>query len=704
MKFSYNWLKELTGFKDTPEELAEFLTLRAFEVESIEKHAGDFTLDVKILPNRIPDASGHIGLAKEIAALKNLELKTKNDELKTAGRGRPAKEILQVKVEVAHDCPRYTARIINNIGIKPSPAWLKHRLEICGVQSINNVVDAANYVMLETGQPLHIFDYDRLAAKNKKTKTIIVRRAKKGEKIPALDGETYELKPEILVIADENEPIAIAGIKGGAHSGVSENTKTIILEAASFAPALIRKGSQLLNLKTDASYRFEHGLDPNLTEAAIGRLAELIIKIAGGEAAAGDIDEYPKKTMPRHLALRAEYVNRLAGTSFPPIMLEAALKRLGYNYQKRRTGEYHIETPTIRRDLEREEDLIEEIVRMWGYEKIPSTPPAIAMAATKEHEERFWERRIKSFFVGTGFTEVFRYIFTGEQEIKIFNINPNSLIEVVNPLAPEYRFLTNTPLASFVKATKENEAHSPAIRIFGITKSFSKATARASSLSRRKSGLINGVEEKKRLVLVWSEKSESSEEVFFRLKGSVDELFESLGLTEYWYDDEIEPKAENEEPRMFHPYRVAEIKIDNEKIGILGELHPVIRKTLKIKNVVTAAEIDSEKLIMLAEKEAEYAPVSRFPAIVRDVALVVPEEEKTETITNIIENAGGELLTDTDLFDYFQDEAMRGARKKSLAFHLVFQSKTRTLTDKEIDGLVKKIMAVLEKEGWVVRK
>ncbi|MBI2639411.1 MAG: phenylalanine--tRNA ligase subunit beta [Candidatus Sungbacteria bacterium] len=532
-----------------------------------------------------------------------------------------------------------------------------------------------------------MFDYDKL-------KAIIVRRAKKGEKIAALDGKTYELNPEILVISDEVEAIAIAGIKGGAHSGVSEKTKTIVLESANFEQTRIRKASKLLNLKTDASYRFEHGLDPNLTETAINRLAELIIEVAGGEVASENIDEYPEKIVPRHLALRLEYVNRLAGTSFPPVMLEAALKRLGYNYQKQRTGEYHVETPTIRQDLEREEDLIEEVIRIWGYEKISAVTPAVTMYAAKEHEGHFWERRIKNFLVGIGFTEVFRYVFTGEQEIRTFDLDTRSLIEIVNPLAPEYRFLTNTPLASFISAAKENEAHFPAIRMFGITKSFSKG----------KNGLVKGVEEKKHLVLVWSERTEGSEEIFFRLKGAADELFESLGLAEYWYDAQTESAIRKKEFGMFHPYRVAEIKVDGEKIGVVGELHPAIRKILKIKNVVATAEIDAEKLIAHAKTEAEYIPVSRFPAVIRDVALIVPEEEKTETVASIIENTGGELLTDADLFDYFQDEEMRGVRKKSLAFHLTFQSKDRTLTDKEVAVLVKKIVSSLEEKGWTVRK
>jgi len=682
------------------------LTLRAFEVESVEKRGNDYALDVKILPNRVPDASGHIGLAREIAALKNDELRIRNYELGTKEGRKLTSEKLVVKIEAADDCARYIARMIDHIKIRPSPAWLKSRLEVCGLQSINNIVDAANYAMLELGQPLHVFDYDKLKAKSQKLKAIIVRRAKKGEKIAALDGKTYDLNQEILVIADEAEPVAIAGIKGGTHSGVSELTKTIVLEAANFDPVRIRKGSLLLNIKTDASYRFEHGLDPNLAETAIDRLAGLIIKIAGGELLGGKMDVYSKKVMPRHLPLRVEYANRLAGVNFPPIMYEAALKRLGFAYQKRRAGEYHVETPTIRQDLEREEDLIEEVIRMWGYEKIPAVQPTAALAAAKENDERFWEKRIKDFLAGAGFTEVFRYIFTGESELKTFGLDWQKLIEVANPLTPDYKFLAGTPLPAFINTVKENESHNTEIRIFGLTKSFSKG----------KGNLVKGIDEKKRLIVVWSEKSESSDELFFRLKGALDELFESLGLAEHWYDDSISNQPAPYRTggsgaglsvtsyQFLHPYRAAEIKVDDEKIGVIGELHPAIQKVLKMKNSLAAAEIDAEKLIGLAEKEAEYLPISRFPAVIRDIAIIVPEEEKTETVTNIIENIGGKLLVDSDLFDYFQDEAMEKGRKKSLAFHLIFQSPERTLTDSEVQKIIDKIVKALEKKRWLVRK
>lgn len=687
MRFSYNWLKELASFKESPEELAEFLTLRAFEVESATRIDGDWALEVKILPNRVADAAGHIGLAREIASLKDAKFEVPEPKI-AESKTQKAAEALSVKIESPADCGRYMARIISGVKVGLSPEWLKNRLLVCGLAAINNVVDAANLVMLETGQPLHVFDYDRLAGKK-----IIVRRAKKGEKLHTLDEKIYGLSPEILVIADAKRPVAIAGIKGGKESGVSATTKNLVLEAAHFNPARIRTGSQHLHLASDASYRFSHGLDPNGAEFAMERLAALIASLAGGEVQAGKIDVYPKKSTPLHLSMRTDYGNRLLGVQFAPRMYEVALTRLGFSYEKRSRGAYHVEVPTYRRDIEIEEDLIEEIIRIWGYDKIRSQKPLTLLAPAAQNDELYWENRLKDFLVGAGFSEIFRYAFTGQSELETFGLNAEKLLELANPLTAEYQFLAARPLATFIRAAKENEAREDAIRIFDIAKSFQKGTGT----------YLKGVDEKKKIVLVLAEKSPDAE-LFFRLKGVIDGLLESMGLAEHWYDDAIPGAARKREFTFFHPYRVAEIKVDDQKIGLLGEVHPAVRDSLKARQNIVAAEIDAALLYELAEAEAEFNPIARYPSIIHDIAVVVPEEEKTENVLNIIENTGGKLLVNVDLFDYFQDEAMRKGRKKSLAFHLIFQSRERTLKDEEVARLAAKIVKALEEKDWNVRK
>ena len=758
MKFSYNWLKEYVNFKESPEKLAELLTLKSFEVEGVEKSGGDCRLNIALLPNRIPDSSGHIGLAREIAAIGGYKLKNEALEAKKYSTGL-IRQFLDVKVENSEDCPRYMALMMDGVKVKESPAWLKQRLELCGLQSINNLVDAANYVMLETGQPLHVFDFHKIAdtrgqnadsrrqnvekspqlsaSSQLKSASIIVRRARKGEKVMGLDEKQYELNSEILVIADSEKPIAIAGIKGGKESGVGQDTRTIVLEAANFNQAVVRSGSKLLNLKTDASHRFEHGLDPNLADFAIRRLADLIYRLSGGNTK-GIIDVYPKKTVPLKLLLRLEYANRLIGIQIPSQFYKNALTGLGMVIEEKsksshlpaginasREGtaggsgrwedktEFLVEIPTVRRDLVSEEDLIEEIARLYGYEKIPEKLPETTHSPSEENNELFWENKIKNVMVANGFQESFVYQFIGDKELAEFDESSKNHWELENPVSEETKYLTARPLLKYLKQVSENLRNFEEVKIFGIAKSFFQGLSLGSRLI-----LENG--EKKHLILAMAKKGVKGEEEFYELKGIIDGLLESLGIAEYWYDDAYKisnPKSQiaysaeaavsvakaGPNLTLFHPYRMAEIKVAHEKIGVIGEIHPAIAENIKAKARIIVAEIDFSSLWSLAEKEAEYEQISKYPAVIRDIAVVVPFNTKTESILNIIENAGGELLRDTDLFDYFYDEKMKNKSQKSLAFHLKFESKERTLKDEEIDKIMQKIIDVVDKKGWIIR-
>ncbi len=693
MKFSYHWLKELARFKDTPEQLGEFLTMRVFEVEEVKKSGDDWTLDIKVLPNRIADASGHIGMAREIASLKNYRLQTTNYKQKTKSKTQNT-NALRIVIENAQDCPRYTARVMNGVRVGPSPAWMRERLETCGLQSINNLVDAANYVMLETGQPLHIFDADKIGVKNVGIpKSIVVRRAKAGEKMPALDDKTYTLNPDILVIADAQEPLAIAGIKGGKSSGVSTETRTIIIEAANFNPLLIRHASQALGLRTDASIRFQHGLDPNETARAADRLAQLIQEIAGGEVI-GNTDVYPKKENSVKILFRPDYAARLIGAAVPGSFYPAAFSRLGWSTAKK--GDALLVTPpTARRDVRIEEDIVEEIARLFDYKNIKAVMPETRLASPEKNMALFWEERVRDHATAIGFTESMLAQFTGDKELEAFGFGNEQLLTLQNPTSPETQYLVPRILIKYIASVAENLRHYDAIRIFGIGKNFAAGSG----------GVVPNVKEHKKLIMCFAQKGASGEEEFYLLKGATEQLLESLGISDHWYDDQRERGAGNGElGKIYHPYRFAEIKIGDENIGVIGEIHPTILKNIKARGRIAAAEIDMEKLTRLATAEAEYRPIGRYPAIIRDIAVVVPEMTKTEEILNVIEAIGGELLADTDLFDYFQDGALADNAQKSLAFHLVFQSPERTLTDTEIDIIIKKITAALEEKRWGVKK
>lgn len=679
MKFSYNWLKELAQFKESPQKLADLLTLYAFEVESVAKTGKDYVLDIAVQKsNRAADASGHIGLAREIFAVLNSRFQIPDS--KKLVEKKFGKKLLDVKIENADDCRRYIGVVMHGVAVKESPQRIRERLLACGLNPINNLVDAANYVMLETGQPVHVFDFDALAGKQ-----IVVRRAKKNESLKTLDGDMLKLSPDILVIADGKQPVAIAGMKGGFDSGVSTRTKTIVLEAANFDPALVRRASRLLNLKTDASFRFEHNVDPNLAETAAQRFVELVAQCAGGTVS-GVTDIYPKKNVPQKIFLSHAYVKNLIGEELASRRIEEILKRLGFVMAQKRKDGWVVAVPTVRRDILSPEDVIEEIARLYGYEHIlPRSPEALLFPAYP-NDELLWEDAIRDFFKGAGLSEAYTYIFTGEKEIGDCEDTPSGYLELENPTSPETRYLVKHSLFKYARLLEQNLRHADDVRLFAITKDFEWR--------------IHKIEERKELIVAFARKKKD-DTPFFELKGIVENLFQSLGITDYEFISGF--AAHGAQRLYYHPYRWIEIKIGDDAIGIMGELHPAIAENIKLKSKAAFLHLNFEKLWRAAESEHEYRPISKYPAVVRDIALLVPHGEKIEKIQNVIEASGGDLLQDVDLFDYFEGFD-RIKERMSVAFHLVFQSDERTLTEKEIDAVMKKINEAVKEKQWAVRE
>jgi len=395
MKISYNWLQGLVGKKlPAPDKVAELLTFHSFEVESINKNGSDWVLDIDILPNRAHDCLSHLGIAREIAVLLKYPFKETNYKEKIKEDKKMASELIEVKVEDQKLCPRYTARVIIDVEVGPSPQWIQERLKVCGLKPISNIVDIANYVMLETGQPLHAFDADKL-----KGGKIIVRKAEKGEKITSLDNEKYHLDQNILVIADQKDPVCVAGIKGGIGPGVDSQTKRVILEAANFDFQAIRKASRQLKLITDASWRFEHQLDPNLTQEAIDMSAYLIQELAQGKVLKGLVDVYPKKVKPKKINLNNDQVRSLLGINISDKEISDILKRLGLDKT----------IPTKRLDINIPEDLIEEVGRVYGFAKIPSQLPSAVLVPAQKNEDLFYQNKVKDILANLGFSEVYNY-------------------------------------------------------------------------------------------------------------------------------------------------------------------------------------------------------------------------------------------------------------------------------------------------------
>lgn len=682
MKFSYNWLKDYFSSLPDPKEVADLFINHSFEVEEVKKERNDAVLDVAILSNRA-DCFSHLGLARELSAI--LKRKLIYPNIKKLLKSEDKSSNFKIKVENSDFCPRYSAILIKDVEVKKSPKFIQERLRACGLQPVNNIVDATNYVMLEIGQPLHAFDFDKIKGT---TKTIFVRKAKKGEKITLLDNKNYILTPEILLIADSEGPLGIAGIKGGKRAEISRKTRTILIESANFNPVTIRKGSQKLKLRTDASLRFEHGLDPNLTLSALERLSFLLLEVAGGKII-DFIDFYPKPLKPWRIKLVFEKAEKLTGLKIPKKKIVGILEDLGLKTIKKTKNFVLIEVPTFRQDLRIPEDLIEEVVRIYGLEKIPATPPLIYSKAVDRNKNLYWQDRIRDFLKLLKFSEVFTYSFISQKQKEFYKYTDHLLVELENPLSSEYQYLRPSLIPNLLEAVKKNFRYFDRFQIFEIGKIFKP--------DRKK------VKEESVLGLVLADKNKRMEVEDFRLfKGLVEAFLQELGITDYLFD-ETAPLIE-ERVIFWHPQRLASIKIGEERVGLIGEVHPFLIKDFSLKGTIMIAEFNLEKLIKKAREEQNFQPISPYPSALRDISVLVPLKTRIEEVIREINKLGGRLVRDVDLFDLYRGENIPEGRQ-SLAFRIVFQAEDRTLTSEEIDRLMKKIIEGLEKnKNWQVRK
>ena len=654
MKISYNWLQSFFNKKlPVPEKLADLLTFHSFEVEEVKENNDDWILDIDVLPNRSHDCLSHKGIAREISVLLKYPFKLIDYGKKIKESKELASKVVKIEVEDKKMCSRYTSRVVVDVKIDSSPKWIQDRLITCGLKPISNVVDIANYVMLETGQPMHAFDADKIAG-NK----IVVRKAKKGEKMVSLDNEKYDLDENVLVIADEKGPVCIAGIKGGINPGIDGQTKRIVLEAANFNLRVIRQGSKKINLRTDASWRFENGLDPNLTQEAIDMCTYLIQKIAKGKVLKGLIDIYQDKREAKKINLDTFKVRSLLGINISDKDIIDILKRLNFKVKKTK-NKLQVTVPTIRLDLSIPEDLIEEIGRIYGFEKIPSQLPNAFLIPSKKREDLIYQNKIKDILTNLGFSEVYNYSLLSNKES----------IKLANPVSQEQKYLRSSLMTLLIKNIKDNKRYFERVRLFEIGKVF--------YLDKRQ------VIEKKKLACIISldEKKKESQE-FYHLKGVIDSLLNKIGISDIWYDDTL---GKN---------RKAEIRVGNDLLGYIEE----------IESNIAGFEIDFEKIVQLATEERVYAAPSKYPAMVRDISVLVDHGTKVVEVLNLINRVGGFLVRDIDLFDIYKGENIPDS-KKNLAFHIVFQSDERTLVDSEVNQLRDIIITALEKEGgWEVRK
>ncbi len=638
----------------------------------------DTLFDIAVLPNRAHDCLSYLGMAREIGALTGRKVKSPLEKIKIKKDTKlKTEKFIDATVKEKKLCSRYMLQIIEGVKIASSPAWMQARLQAAGVKCINNIVDITNFVLLETGQPLHSFDFVKINGKK-----IVARKAEKGEKLAALDNEIYELNENNLVIADSNKPIAIAGVIGGIETAIDDGTTIIALESANFNYKSIRKTCRDLGVSTDSSERFSKDIDANLAEAAIMRATALIQELAGGRVAATKVDIYSEKIKPKKISISAAEVQKIAGALIQDSDIANILKRLNFPFKKSGKS-FQVEAPTIRKDLVIMQDMAEEIVRLYGYENIKAEMPKEILDFTwasdnlsLDNQKLDLKNKLKDILAGAGFSEVYNYIFVDKS---LFGVD---LIEVANPMQKDQKYLRDSLVNNILKNVSHNLKFYPELRIYELGKIFPKGRDEESMLC----GAV--VVEKER-----------NGEAYFMARGIVDLLGQRLNAESI----DFIPMPQEKSP--YHSYRSARIKFDGKDIGICVEIHPQVLKDFDIEKRVGIFDINFDKLAEIAkEGTVRYRTVVKYPTVELDLAIVAPDKTLWQEIKDIVVKEGGELVKKVGLFDCFADEKKLGKGKKSLAFHIMYQADDRTLTSSEVQIVQDKIIKRLEKFGVEIRK
>jgi phenylalanyl-tRNA synthetase beta chain len=723
MKVTYNWLKDFVEIKISPQALAEKLTMAGLEVTSLEKEAGDFIFEIEVTSNR-PDWLSVVGIAREVAAITNKKLfrqpvsPSARQPVRYVDRKTARQEDqLTIEIQDKKDCPLYTAKIIQDVKVGPSPEWLKIRLELLGCRSANNIVDITNYILFEQGEPLHAFDLDKL-----KGNSIFVRRAKPGEKITTIDAEQRMLNPDILVIADEERPVAVAGVMGSKDTEVTEATKNILLEAAVFNPIIVRRGRRNLGIQSESSYRFERGVNLEIVDNASWQAAELIQDFAGGSCVFAK-SSGATKTKRKSIVLGLSAVNKILGINIPASKIKKILSSLEFktnpvrntkssrkklkisNGAKIKTKEHFaVEIPAHRPDVTSEIDLIEEIARIYGYENVPQTLPSVEPQVSVG-EARDLVSLIKNILVGLGLNEVITYSLMDKDLLRDFGIDQGpEVIEILNPLSKEQEILRPGLIPSLAACVAYNlNQKQDYINIFEVTKVFSQS--KASTHEELRLGIaLCGI---KSLLL---EQGLIKDPVgLLHLKGISEVLFARLGIRDYAF------KAEGNGS-------IISVYAGGEKIGLMAKLEKSVLDKLDIKNKdVFALELSLDRLLFFMVQESikhfpiplrkslkviaegdflvnlnkKFSHLPIYPGISRDISLILKEEISVGDILKAIKEEGQPLLKQAAVVDYYKGKQIPPGFK-GLTLSCFYRSDERTLTEAEINpvhSLICKILA-----------
>jgi len=698
MKVVYNWLKDFVDVAATPRELASRLALSGTNIGGVENGAHGAVIEAEVSSNR-PDCLGHYGIAREVAAIYKLPLKHASP--KPAESAAKASDAVKVEIQTPELCGRFTARVIRNVKIQPSPKWLKDRLEASGVASISNVVDVSNYVMLELGHPLHTFDYDKV-----RDHKIVVRRAKPGEKIKTLDGIDRQLASNICMISDGDgsRAVGIGGIMGGAETEISFSTKNVLIECAWFEPVAIRRAARFLKSHTEASTRFGRGADPEMAEIASRRAAELILQVAGGELLAGVVDIYPAKRAAKKIRVTRAEILRVMGADVPDKQIEASLGALGFapvRIDQNRGAEgsllaaWECTQPSWRAEVEREIDLIEETARVYGLDKFPPRLPAARQGAARlPHYEA--ETRLRERLIGLGYREILTIPHVAEERDGLFRPEGVSPARLSNPLSEEANVLRSTGTVTMAAALEWNLNHGQRnARLFEIGRHYR----------------LNGSESFETRALTIGATGEAREKglydaardfSFADLKGDLDAIGAlAAGFT--WSDGG---------PNWMHAARCGSISaiagdpISKTRLGVAGQLARRVAERLKLRQDVFLAELEIDAFydaVKIAKNLRRYEPLPRFPSVERDFSVLLADGTKFSDVTKTIQSLGIGEIHSIEATDLFRGKNVP-AGKYSLLVRVTFQSREATLTDAQISDFSGRIVAALEKQLGAQRR
>ena len=627
----------------------------------------DTVVDFEITNNR-PDCYSILGLAREAAAAFNKPMRH-HDPVVRGGAAGELSELLEVEVPAEDLCRRYTARMVRNVKIAPSPKWLRQRLRANGVRPINNIVDITNYVMLEYGQPMHAFDY-RYVGSGK----IVVRRSEPGEALTTLDGNVRTLTPGMLVIADETKPIGVAGIIGGENSEIMDDTVDVVFESANFNGTSIRQTALALGMRTEASGKFEKNIDPLLTLPAVDRACELVELLGAGEVMDGVIDVLNDIPEPRTIELEPDRINALLGTDISEADMVEYLRRLEIPVEG-----HEIRVPSWRPDLVGMADIAEEVGRLFGYNNIPTTTFRGAATEGGYTEAMKLENRAGSLCRSLGYSEILTYSFVSPSIFDQIRLPEDSSLRnamrIQNPLGEDASIMRTVALPSMLAILARNNAyHNDAVKLYELAKVYLPKPGQTLP------------DEPKHLVLG----TYGEHEDFFKMKGEIEAFLRGMNVPEARYT------AEKHDP-TFHPGRCARVSVGGVDLGCFGQIHPLVARSYGIDGEIFAAELNFTALLSLQLPEKTYTPLPKYPAVTRDIAVVCGDSVTVAALSDCIRAAGGKLLRSVELFDIYRGKGIASG-SKSAAFRLTLRADDRTLTDADSDGVVSAVLAALEKE------